>query len=69
MALEFTSHFMGIKVCFLVSDNGFSQLFCNYFYLDEIFSWQVEHLVCRKMVSKNFENGMTNKKSSCQKHF
>ena len=27
------------KVCFLVSDNVFSQIFCNCFYLSEIFSW------------------------------
>ena len=29
--------FLYIKVCFLVSDNGFSQIFCICFHQDEIF--------------------------------
>ena len=29
---------MQIKVCFLVSDNGSSQIFCNCFNLDEVVS-------------------------------
>ena len=27
------------KVCFIVSNNGFSQIFCNCLNVDEIFSW------------------------------
>ena len=50
------------EVCFLVSYNGFLQIFCNCLKLDEMFSWHsIEHLVCRKMCSKHFENRLTNK--------
>ena len=52
-------------MCFLVSDNVFSQIFCNClnvrtqmkYFLDIIV-----HLVCRKMCSKNFGNRLINKK-------
>ena len=32
-------NYMLPKVRFLVSDNGFSQIFCNCLNVDEIFSW------------------------------
>ena len=50
------------KVCLLVSDNGFSQIFCNCLNLDEILNLStIEHLVCCKM-GKNFANRLSNKK-------
>ena len=31
--------YVNFKVCFRGPDNGFSQIFCNYLNVDEIFSW------------------------------
>ena len=46
-----------IKVCFVVCDNVFSQIFYNCSNVEEIFYWNN----CRKMCSKNFENRLINK--------
>ena len=51
-----------------MSDNGLWQIFCNCLNLDAIL-YTIEHLVCRKMCCKNFENRLPNKKSSVEKEF
>ena len=60
---------LDFKVCFLVSDNGFSQRFCNCLNVDEIFLSTIKHLVCCKMRSKYFGNRWTNKKVLAKNDF
>ena len=43
-----------LKVCFLPSDNGFSQIFCNCFHLDEIFSWHNGAISLSQNVQQKF---------------
>ena len=52
------------KVCFLVSDNGLSLIFCN-----EIFLCTNENLVCGKMCSKLLRIDYNKYKISRIKHF
>ena len=42
------------KVCFLPSDNGFSQIFCNCLHLDEIFSWHNGAISLSQNVQQKF---------------
>ena len=48
------------KVCFLVSDNGFLQIFCNCFYVGKIFSWHNGAFsLSQNVQQKFFENRLT----------
>ena len=42
------------KVCFLPSDNGFSQIFYNCIHLDEIFSWHNGAISLSQNVQQKF---------------
>ena len=50
------------KVCFVVCDNGFSQIFYNCSNVEEIFSWHNIASSLSQNVQQNFENRLTNKK-------
>ena len=56
------------KVCLLVSDNVFSQIFCNCLNLDDCDRGTIEHLVCCTMCSKKNENRLTNEKKNLIKN-
>ena len=53
---------------FLVSDNGFSQIFYNFSNVDTIFSWHNRASSLSQNVQQNFENRLANIKLMVDKY-